>query len=331
MFLIGAVMQNSRFTSNYRIIAMSMKRGMIRALLLCWFALYAAPSWAESLKLLVILSDGSTPYLSFADTLKANLPGWVQVTLLSDPQQPGLNDTHADLVVSVGMKATGLAVEKTNAPILAAMISEKGYAELQTRAIQQKIDRPMSAVYLDQPWERQIDFVRAALPDRPKIGLLHTPAAQIDIARLNQKVVKRGGSLVAQTVVGVGELFAGLEYVLEHSDGLLAIPDSLIYSSGNIRHILLTSYRHGIPLIGLSQAYVNAGALCAIFSTPEQLAAQTSLMVLSFARAVQLPEPQYPVDFTIAVNPQVARSMKIELPAPEAIRELMGKAKRGLN
>ena len=42
-----------------------------------------------------------------------------------------------------------------------------------------------------------------------------------------------------------------------------------------MRNILLTSYRRGVPLVGLSQAYVNAGALAAIFSTTEQLAEQT--------------------------------------------------------
>ena len=57
------------------------------------------------------------------------------------------------------------------------------------------------------------------------------------------------------------ELYPKLESILASSDVLMAVPDSMIYSSSNIRNILLTSYRRGVPLVGVSQAYVNAGAL----------------------------------------------------------------------
>jgi len=79
--------------------------------------------------------------------------------------------------------------------------------------------------------------------------------------------------LIARHLRSKDTLFSDLDELLIDSDVLLAVPDSEIYNSNSIRNILLSSYRRGIPLVGFSQAYVKAGALCAIFSTPEQLAA----------------------------------------------------------
>ena len=45
------------------------------------------------------------------------------------------------------------------------------------------------------------------------------------------------------------------------SDVLLALPDSDIYNSNNIRQYPVQySYHRGVPLVGLSQALVNAAA-----------------------------------------------------------------------
>ena len=107
---------------------------------------------------------------------------------------------------------------------------------------------------------------------------------------------------------------------------LLVIPDSEIYSSSNVRNILMASYRAKVPVIGISQAYVNAGELCAIFSTPEQIAEQAAEIITSFAKNRRLPEPQYPASFSIGLNQPVARSLGIELPSPEVIRERIDKA-----
>ena len=301
----------------------------MRAVPLCLLVLCPIPCWAEDLKVLVVLSDDSAPYQSFASALNSSLPAMVRTTVLEHPGQFSPDVSHADLIVAVGMKATQSAIAQTGIPVLAVMIPRMGYEDLLAQAAPKKITHSISAIYLNQPLARRLDFWRAALPDRRRIGLLHTPDARIDVERLRQDVAQRGGSLVDRQVLSAEELFRGLESVLASSDVLFAIPDSMLYSSSNIRNILLASYRLGVPLIGLSQAYVNAGALCAIFSTPEQLAEQASATVIGFARTGKLPAPQYPVSFTIAVNQQVARSLGVAVPSQEAIRIQMDNAKEG--
>jgi ABC-type uncharacterized transport system substrate-binding protein len=127
-------------------------------------------------------------------------------------------------------------------------------------------------------------------------------------------------------VQSADRLFASREKVLSGRDVLLAIPDSRIYSAASIRNILLTSYRHEVPLIGLSQGYVNAGALAAIFTLPEQIAEQTARQIVAFDKKRALSAPSYPENFSVALNAQVARSLEIRLPSEDEIRKRMRKA-----
>jgi ABC-type uncharacterized transport system substrate-binding protein len=286
-------------------------------------ALAAPHARAEPLNVNLVLSDSGSPYRQFAESFsKALGAGKAGVAVV---ESQGVVDSRADLIVAVGMKAAGLAAAQSGTPVLAVMIPDAGYQEVLAQTPAEVRARTMSAIYMNQPWGRKLDFLRAALPERRRIGFLYSSDAYIDIDDLRQQVEKRGGSLVAKQVDSAEKLFSSLESILDGSDLLLAIPDSAIYNSSNIRNILLASYRKGIPLIGLSQSYVSAGALCAVFSTIEQMAEQASAAVGSYAKNRRLPAPQYPVDFTIAVNYQVARSLGIELPPLEQIRSQIGR------
>lgn len=278
---------------------------------------------AGALNVRLVLGDNSPPYRQFAEAFNKTLAsGKADVDVV---ESQTADSGPADLVVAVGMQAAELSAARAGAPVLAVMVPEPGYQELLRRATRQPPLRAISAIYLNQPWERQLDFLQAVFPERHRIGLLHSPDSRIDVEGLRQRIARRRGSLVALPVRSAAELFPSLEGVLDGSDLLLAIPDSAIYNGNTIRNILLASYRRGVPLIGLSQSYVNAGALCAIFSTPEQMAEQAGATVISYARNRRLPDPQFPAGFTIAVNQQVARSLSIELPPPETIRSRMDK------
>ncbi len=283
-------------------------------------ALTVGAARAETLVVSLALSDSSPPYRQFAESFsKALAANKADVTVTES--QPG----GSNLIVAVGMRAAELALSQAGPPVLAVMVPEAGYQELVAQSSRQMPARAMSAIYLNQPWGRQLDLLQAALPERRRIGLLYSAESRIDVEDLRQRIAKRGGLLVALPVRSAGKLFSSLEGVLEGSDLLLAIPDSMIFNGNTIRNILLASYRRGVPLIGLSQSYVNAGALCAVFSTTEQIAEQAAETAISFSRNRRLPEPQYPAEFTVSVNQQVAHSLGIELPSQEAILGRMGK------
>lgn len=269
------------------------------------------PAGAANLNVLLVLSDSKMLYQDFARTFVQNLPANISTTILQRAED--FNAQKADMVVTVGVKAVEQVTGRTPAPVLAAMIPSNVYADRITKR------RGMaSAVFIDQPWERQIKLLRAALPERSRIGVLHS--AQTDISGLREVVKGQGASLVVKTLRSDDDLFGALEEVLENSEVLLGVPDIAIYSSNNIRNILLSSYRRGIPLVGFSQGYVRAGALYAVFSTPQQLAAQASDICVVFSRTGKLPDAQYPSLYTIAVNREVARTLGIDITSAESLQ-----------
>ena len=298
-----------------------MFRPLTTLLLSSAIALLATLVQAETLNVGLLMSDSTPPYQQFSTALnKALAASKANVAVI---ELKAGSDTKVGLVIAVGTKATELAITDFNSPVLAVMVSKAGYETLLERYFSQSTTKAkaVSAIYLDQPWSRQLNFIQAALPKHDIVGMLYSPNTSMVLPRL-----PHGMSINARSVRSAESLFAALEYILDSSDVLLVVPGSEIYSSSNMRNILLTSYRKKVPLVGISQAYVNAGALCAIYSTPEQLAWQAAAMIVSFATDRRLPEPQYPAAFSIGLNQQVANSLGIELAPPEVIRQRMDKA-----
>lgn len=289
---------------------------------LCALGAGSAFAIAPNLQVLVVLSSNAAPYQTFANTLIQNLPSTMRVVVQTQSDSYDATQKN-DLIVGVGVKASQLIVAKSNTPLLAVMLPKRSYEAL----LKDYSGKEMSAIYMDQPWERQADLIRLVSPNANKVGVLYSVSSHLDTANLSRALSRRGLGFYPQLLNAGDALFVGLDTVLDSSDVLLAIPDSDIYSSNNIRNILLTTYRHGVPLIGLSQAYVNAGALCAVFSTPEQIAAQASTLVSRFAQTHQLPAPQYPSAFSVAVNQEVARTLSVPMQSADMLKMQMDSAR----
>ena len=168
-----------------------------------------------------------------------------------------------------------------------------------------------SAIYLDQPIERQVRLIAAVLPGRHKIGLLYSTPPK-EIKQIKDEMAKHGLDLREQAV-GALALPEALHELLQNSEVLFALPDSAIYNDSTVRNILLTTYRSGIPLIGFSPGFVKSGALCAVSSTPAQIAAQAATLIRQFGDSHPLPAAQYPQEFEVTINEQVAHSLELHI------------------
>lgn len=297
-------------------------------LALCWL-FSAAPGHCAggSVRVWLVLSDNSRLYQGFAASLRQSLPANMVLNIVERPEDFVADGSSGDLVLTVGSKAAESVAGRTGLPLLAAMLPRQKYADLLAR-------RPpasqTSALYLDQPWARQAELLRAALPERSQVGVLYSPTTRLDLNELRRQLAGRGAQLFARQTGALASLSGDLDEVLAHSDVLLALPDGDIYNSNNIRNILLSSYHRGVPLVGFSQALVNAGGLIALFSTPEQLATQAAGAIVAFAQLRRLPEPQYPALYSIAVNQEVARTLRASIPSADALRQQLDKSPRSL-
>ena len=255
--------------------------------------------------LLVELSRGGTP-ISATD---------VQQVLVSD-----LTNSEAmrpRMFVALGTKACNALVErKHQAPVLCTLLPRLSFEGV-LRDHARQVSPQLSALYLNHPFARQLDLMQLALPKTRRVGVLWGPeSVQRDKkALLLEAAFVRGLQLVSAEVSQNEPVFNGLKQVLEEADVLLALPDTQIYNSGNIQNILLTSFRAKIPMFAFSPAYVRAGALVSLQSTPTQIGQQAGVMVRGVLQGRNLGLPEYPNDFTVSVNDNVARSLGLSLDA----------------
>ena len=89
------------------------------------------------------------------------------------------------------------------------------------------------------------------------------------------------------------------------------INNAAIINRNTARNILLTTYRHKIPVITFSAAYVRAGALAAVYSSADQIARQTAEMIgRSLSTGIySLESAKY---FSISINDSVAKALNIQ-------------------
>lgn len=279
---------------------------------------------AETLTLLQS-SDGG-PYREFADALNlalAQQPGRYRIERITLDENGAIASplpTGTGLVVAVGAQAAEEAF-KAGTPdrLLCVLLPRYRFDELR-RAKPPGSGRQVSAIYLDQPYARQFDLLRLALPHLHSIGVVLGPASADKAPELKGIAQNRHIELRIEQIGDQSAIIPALGRMLPGVEALLALPDPLVFNRDTVRPILLTTYRFQRPLAGFSKAYVTAGALLGVYSTPAHIARQLG-EILQGGIPPFLPAPIYPRYFDVSVNHSVANSLRIDLPDEGTLRE----------
>jgi len=233
--------------------------------------------------------------------------------------RPGFLDQYPEacFIIAQGSKAFATVLTtRTTIPILNTLTRKKNFQRLvadfdRTKDLERNT---ISALYIDQPLERQFDLIVQLFPHKTKrepIGVVLGPESVVEYEAL-QKICKDRQMALKLVVIKESENpILALDQLAGQVKCLLAIPDSTIYNPKASHGILLTTFNQRVPLIGDSQAYVHNGAIAAVYSTPEQLAEQTVDSILTALTDNKLPFPQYPKTYSIAINHQQLHSLGI--------------------
>ena len=232
-----------------------------------------------------------------------------------------------DLIIALGSKVTKAIIESNiNKPTLSLLIP-KSFSD----ALEKKYPNTpnLSMLLIDQPINRHFYLISEILGKHHKTGLMLGPYTQQSEELFKQFAVESAQSLITRYIDQTDQLTSTLKVLSKEADVLLALPDPGIYNKRTIRGILLSSYRYKLPIIGFSKAYVKAGAIAAIYSSPEQISIQTANISSHFFNTYKFDEKiYYPSDFSISLNHKVARSMSIRLPESSAIAEQIKKSEK---
>lgn len=276
----------------------------------------------------VALAEEGGAHAEAAAVLQAELAGKTEISAARWQTLFDGKTATPDLIVTVGVAALDGTLERlaqkdaswARIPVLATLLPQAVFdARMASGPV---VQRPFSAAVLDQPLGRQMALIKRALPRRQLIGVLVGAQSQSLLGGLDKEARARGMILVSAPTIGAPEtIYPALKLVLNDAEVILALPDPVVYHGASLQNILLTTYRVRVPLVAFSPAYVKAGAVLAVYSTPEQVARRAVEMIGNWLAGRGLPPPQMPREFTVTANSKVAASLGLKLDDPAEIAE----------
>jgi hypothetical protein len=281
-------------------------------------------AWAAAEPVWALVADNAGVQ---ADAAQALLTDWraihkdreLQIHTVKDWPTSG----QPSALVTLGSAALRAALERLEAqpgwarvPAIAALVPREGVPESWKHAT-----GPLTAAYLDQPFERYLDLIRLALPRLSKVGVLVGPEAALNSPAMFKAANDRGMHLSVGRVTHPDGMHNALRAVLAECDVLLVLPDSSVASSAGLQHMLASAYRQRTPVVAYSPALVKAGAALGLYASPAQVGRQVAQMLHAMLYGAGRPAPRLAEGVTVAVNEQVCRSLGLDVPDGDTLAE----------
>lgn len=302
----------------FRLTTRWLRIGCLALMLLC------AQAGAADTQLIVLGDRESSVQQRFVDALRHGLEGAATVRFVSGEVDPQVLK-EAPLVLALGnANASRVNDMALGVPVLYSLITRDEMQQLQGTSAQA---RSASAIYLDQPPARILSLVKVALPERQRV----TVALGAD-SWDRREAIRRGCETLelACALYAVSDEFR-LERVLQQTDHgsrvLVVFPDPRVMEPVTARNIILGTYRRGIALVGYSRALVKAGALMAVHTTPEQHGMEAAELVQRLLLG-GAPVQRHPGRFSVSVNYQLARALRLHMEAESVLREKIERIER---
>lgn len=238
--------------------------------------------------------------------------GWAvaEVTLAGDRPIES-HAEHEQALIALGSRAFIAALRHSGGkPVVAALLAQSSLDDIAPMTG----DR-WSVILLDQPVERWINLIHSAFPGIQQVGMLVGPTSQKAARFMERRMSDRRLTLTVEQVNSPEEVVPALERLLPRMGVLLALPDPVAHNRNSVQPLLLTTYRAGIPVLAYSEAYQQAGAVLALYSTVPQIVTQVVETLQQIHDGRSLPNAQSPRYFTVGVNMAVARSLGLSLPS----------------
>ena len=302
----------------------------------CFFNLLLLFNAVAAPHVWIVLSEESGSYQETATVLRAELAGSAEIFLSGGPFLLSEQKFTPDLIVTVGVAALDGVLDHLEkrgwqgVQVLATLLPQSAVDARQSRMPNRA--GAFSAVVLDQPVSRQMALIRRALPGRDALAVPLGPHSRASEDTVKRQAAAHGLLLIPTPVINqADEIFSTFRTGLESAQVILALPDATVYNPASLQNILLMTYRARVPLIAFSPAYVKAGALVAVYSTPAQVARRTARAVRALLTGRPIPALMRPDEFEVATNPRVAASLGLTIDDADAIaRDLRGMAGGGL-
>lgn len=245
----------------------------------------ATPNDTKQSRVLFVISKQAAVYTDPTKLVQRNLHGQAEAVyqFFTDIEKNFASRNLSfkpDFIVTIGAIASETVMKsKPVQPVLSVLITDSAFNLLTKKyygSNAQAYAARVSAICLDQPFQRSIKLAKLILPEAKIAGVMIGPSSKQRQYDFSQSVTD--ASLIPN-IVNI-ELEDNpihiLEPIIKSSDIFIPVPDSRLVNIATAKWILELSYRHKVPVIAYSKTYLDAGALAAIYSSVENIAQQTA-------------------------------------------------------
>ena len=282
---------------------------------ICIASILLIPSQAIAEKNIVIVSsDKNKHHQSLVKNILSNLEASdIKAESFSLGQEININKKDK-LIISLGQEASSLIDKKElSNPKLRVFTDDNPHIDPERKS--------ESHLSMTQPICQQLKLINIINSEWKIISVLLSTSDKYLIENLS--LCAKQFNLKIKTIIldEYINIIDALNSSLLKNDVVVALPDPAIYNSRTIKSILLTSYRHRVPIIGFSENFVRAGALAAMHSSSKQLSKQITELIEKHFNGENIDRHHYPKYFDVKINKNVARSLGINIPDRKVLTE----------
>lgn len=175
----------------------------------------------------------------------------------------------------------------------------------------------LTGASLDIPAQVQFEAIRTILPAVKKIGVIYNPQETDSVVQQARKVAKDMGlELVTVPIPSSDKVPDALRALDKSVDALWSVADSTTFTPASMEFIFLHTLRNKLPFMGLSPAFVKAGALLALAVDYQEVGNQcgtlaTRILAGDNPSSMPITTPQRAI---LHVNLKTAETLGIKIP-----------------
>lgn len=286
---------------------------------LAWLSHQPVPVSAASPRVVIVVSQESTPAAQMVEGFRTSLAGagvqaQIEILNLKGNSEDALNvlrlfkNEPPTMFLTVGSLATQVVLaEHGEVPVIAGLT-----AHLETF----RKNGNLTGVGLEFSLESQLQIMKLIMPELGTVGVLYSPKEnQETIDSALSLARKFSVKIVPRSVETPRDIPDALESLANKIDLLWGITDQVVVSPQTAEPILLFSFRNKIPFVGLSTPWVKAGSFYALerdYGDIGNQCAEIAVRILkkTAPNTIQVVPPR---KVLFSINLKTARAMNLEV------------------
>lgn len=226
----------------------------------------------------------------------------------------------SDYIIAVGTKAfRHVSLENISIPTLNILVSKRSY---QTIIKKSPSAIKSSVIYLEQPTERLLLLAKLALKDNAKkIGMIFGPTSVLEKHEYMVVANKLSLQLISKIEVTDKISLDVIEKLIKTSNAYIALYDQKVMNRKTAKWLLYMANVYRKPVIAYSKAYVEAGALAAIYTTPADAGRSAAdWLYENIKNNKNIIWKRYPLRFSVDINRRIASKLNLFIDDQDVIK-----------